>query len=163
RAPPARGRAVRTRPAPGPYRSGRGGPGRRPVPQGPGPHHRPHRAEQARPLPPARRAAARVVRHRAGHRRGAPPPPRRLRCGPRPRPPPAPHPGGERVTAPRPGFVVAAEDFAGPDGRELVAELIADLDVRYAADDDPDGDDAELVGPWAVRPEQVRPPAGAFV
>jgi GNAT superfamily N-acetyltransferase len=67
------------------------------------------------------------------------------------------------VTATRSGLAVAGEDFEGPDGRALVAELVADLDVRYAADDDPDGHNPELDGDWSVRPEQVRPPAGAFV
>jgi GNAT superfamily N-acetyltransferase len=67
------------------------------------------------------------------------------------------------VTATHIGLVVAVEDFDGPDGRALVAELIADLDVRYAADDDPDADNPELVGDWAVHPEQVRAPAGGFV
>jgi len=67
------------------------------------------------------------------------------------------------VTATHSGLVVAVEDFDDPDGRALVAELIADLDERYAADDDPDADNPELTGDWAVRPEQVRPPAGGFV
>ncbi len=67
------------------------------------------------------------------------------------------------MTATPPGLVVAVDDFEGADGRALVAELAADLDVRYAADDDPDAEDPELVGAWAVRPEQVRPPRGAFV
>jgi GNAT superfamily N-acetyltransferase len=67
------------------------------------------------------------------------------------------------VTAVHPGLVVAVEDFEGPDAQALVAELMADLDVRYAADDDPTQDNPELAGGWAVRPEQVRSPAGAFV
>jgi GNAT superfamily N-acetyltransferase len=67
------------------------------------------------------------------------------------------------VTATQAGLVVALDDFAGPVGRELVDALVAELDARYEADDDPEVANPELVGDWAVRPDQVRPPAGAFV
>jgi GNAT superfamily N-acetyltransferase len=67
------------------------------------------------------------------------------------------------VTATRAGLVVAVEDFETPDGRALVTELIAELDVRYEADDSVGTGNPELEGDWSVRPDQVRPPAGAFV
>ncbi len=67
------------------------------------------------------------------------------------------------MTATQSGLVLARDDFEGPVGRALVDELVAELDARYQTDDDPEVGNPELLGDWAVRPEQVRPPAGAFV
>lgn len=58
---------------------------------------------------------------------------------------------------------VAPAPYDGSVGVALVAELMADLDRRYAADGPADGDNPEMVGHHRVRPEQVRPPAGAFL
>ena len=74
RAAAGRRRALGTGPSPRPGRPGRGGAGRGPVAQGPGRHHRSHRAEQARALPADRAAAAGHLRRGPGHRRRAPPP-----------------------------------------------------------------------------------------
>jgi GNAT superfamily N-acetyltransferase len=55
------------------------------------------------------------------------------------------------------------EDHGSPLAQELIAELMADIDVRYAGDPGPD-DEAlfELTNPWRVETFQVTPPAGAF-
>ncbi|MBN2622146.1 MAG: GNAT family N-acetyltransferase, partial [Acidimicrobiales bacterium] len=45
----------------------------------------------------------------------------------------------------------------------LIAELMVDLDRRYAADGPAEGDNPEIVGAYAVRPEQVVAPHGAFL
>jgi GNAT superfamily N-acetyltransferase len=58
---------------------------------------------------------------------------------------------------------VAAEPFDAPDAVALEAELMADLDERYAGDGPVDGDDPEMVGLHRVRLEQVMPPRGVFV
>jgi GNAT superfamily N-acetyltransferase len=58
---------------------------------------------------------------------------------------------------------LAVEPFDSPEVQALVAELMADLDRRYAADGPADGDSPEVVGLHAVRAEQVTPPHGAFV
>ena len=58
---------------------------------------------------------------------------------------------------------VGREPFDGPAGRALVAELMADLDVRYAGDGAGDGDAPEVVATYTVQPEQVTPPAGVFL
>ncbi len=71
RAPAGRGRALGPGPPPRPDRPGGGGPRRRPVPQARRDHDRPHRAEQAGPLPGTRAAAPRHLRPGAGHRRRA--------------------------------------------------------------------------------------------
>ena len=66
---------------------------------------------------------------------------------------------GEHTPAP----TVTLEPLDGPAGRALVAALMRDLDERYAADGPADGDNPEVVGLHAVRPDQVVPPLGAFV
>jgi GNAT superfamily N-acetyltransferase len=63
----------------------------------------------------------------------------------------------------RPGLDIRREPFDAPDSTALVAALMADLDERYAGDDIGDGDDPEMVATFAVRPEQVTPPAGSFL
>jgi GNAT superfamily N-acetyltransferase len=58
---------------------------------------------------------------------------------------------------------VAPEPFDAPDAVALEAELMADLDERYAADAAVDGDHPEMVGLHRVVVEQVTPPHGVFV
>jgi GNAT superfamily N-acetyltransferase len=59
------------------------------------------------------------------------------------------------------GLVLAAADFLGEPARSLVARLDADLDERYAADDEAEGEpDHEIL---AIPPEQVVPPQGTFL
>jgi GNAT superfamily N-acetyltransferase len=58
---------------------------------------------------------------------------------------------------------VAPEPYDAPDAVALEAELMADLDDRYAADGAGDGDHPELVALHRVLVEQVTPPHGAFV
>jgi GNAT superfamily N-acetyltransferase len=60
-------------------------------------------------------------------------------------------------------ITVAPEPYDGPVAQALVDELMADLEDRYAADGPGDGDDPEISGVWAVRAEQVTPPAGVFL
>jgi GNAT superfamily N-acetyltransferase len=65
------------------------------------------------------------------------------------------------VTAGRLAIEHAA--FDSPVARPLVAALMADLDERYAADGVGVGDDPATVAHFAVRAEQVTPPAGVFL
>lgn len=58
---------------------------------------------------------------------------------------------------------LAVEPFESAEAQALVAELMADLDRRYAADGPADGDNPEVAGVYAVRAEQVTPPRGVFV
>lgn len=60
-------------------------------------------------------------------------------------------------------ITVAPEPFDAPDAVALEAELMADLDERYAADGAGDGDHPETVALHRVRIEQVTPPHGVFV
>jgi GNAT superfamily N-acetyltransferase len=60
-------------------------------------------------------------------------------------------------------ITIAPAPFDGPVARALVDELMADLTERYAADSVGEGNDPEVVGLWAVRTEQVTPPAGVFL
>jgi GNAT superfamily N-acetyltransferase len=63
----------------------------------------------------------------------------------------------------RPGVRFTVEPYESPDSQRLVAELMADLDARYAADGPAEGDNPEMVGRYAVRGDQVTPPHGVFV
>jgi len=58
---------------------------------------------------------------------------------------------------------ITVEPYDGPEVQALAAALTADLDVRYAEFGGADGDDPETAALWAVRPEQVTPPAGVFL
>jgi GNAT superfamily N-acetyltransferase len=58
---------------------------------------------------------------------------------------------------------VAVVSYTDPVARGLAAALEADIDVRYAGDGGADGGDPVAAAEWAVRPEQVTPPAGVFV
>jgi GNAT superfamily N-acetyltransferase len=60
-------------------------------------------------------------------------------------------------------ITIAPASFDGPVAGALVDELMADLTERYAADSVGDGNDPEVVNLWAVRTEQVTPPAGVFL
>jgi len=60
------------------------------------------------------------------------------------------------------GLVVRPEPYDGPVARRLSAELMAELDERYAGDPDPGGT-PELMDEWDVKPDQVAPPAGTFL
>jgi GNAT superfamily N-acetyltransferase len=60
-------------------------------------------------------------------------------------------------------ITIAPEPYDGSLAQALVDELMADLDDRYAADGPGDGDNPEVAGAWAVRTEQVTPPAGVFL
>jgi GNAT superfamily N-acetyltransferase len=60
-------------------------------------------------------------------------------------------------------ITIAPEPYDGPVAQALVEALMADLDDRYAADGPGDGDNPEISGVWAVRAEQVTPPAGVFL
>jgi GNAT superfamily N-acetyltransferase len=55
------------------------------------------------------------------------------------------------------------EPYTAPASQALAAALESDIDERYAADGGADGDDPGAAAVWAVRPEQVTPPAGVFV
>ena len=61
-----------------------------------------------------------------------------------------------------PGLAIEVEPYDGPAGTELVAQMMADIDERYADVDDPHGRSPELAERWAVRPAQMTPPAGVF-
>jgi GNAT superfamily N-acetyltransferase len=61
-----------------------------------------------------------------------------------------------------PGLAIDVEPYDGPAGAELVAEMRADIDERYADVDDPPDMSPELVAHWAVRPAQMTPPVGLF-
>ena len=66
--------------------------------------------------------------------------------------------------APAPGLVVVgAEPYDAPAAVALVADLAAEIDVRYADDVPEDGDDPDEAAAWTVRPEQVTPPLGVFL
>jgi putative acetyltransferase len=67
------------------------------------------------------------------------------------------------VSAAGGAVTVAPEPFDAPDAVALEAELMADLDERYAADAAVDGDDPAMVGLHRVVVEQVTPPHGVFV
>lgn len=58
---------------------------------------------------------------------------------------------------------VRVEPYTAPVSQALAAALEADIDERYAADGGADGGDPAAAAVWAVRPEQVTPPAGLFV
>ncbi|HZM32429.1 MAG TPA: GNAT family N-acetyltransferase [Acidimicrobiales bacterium] len=58
---------------------------------------------------------------------------------------------------------LTVEPYTAPASQALAAALEADIDERYAADGGADGGDAQTAAVWAVRPEQVTPPAGVFV
>jgi GNAT superfamily N-acetyltransferase len=58
---------------------------------------------------------------------------------------------------------LSVEPYAAPASKALSAALEAEIDERYAADGGADGGDADAAAVWAVRPEQVSPPAGVFV
>jgi GNAT superfamily N-acetyltransferase len=60
-------------------------------------------------------------------------------------------------------IVLSVEPYAAPASQALSAALEAEIDERYAADGGADGGDADAAAVWAVRPEQVTPPAGVFV
>jgi GNAT superfamily N-acetyltransferase len=71
---------------------------------------------------------------------------------------------GAATPAPRDaGLEIAPEPFDAPAGTALVAELMADLERRYAADGSGDGDDPAVAAHHRVRPEQVVPPVGLFL
>jgi GNAT superfamily N-acetyltransferase len=59
-------------------------------------------------------------------------------------------------------LTIEHEDHDSPLAQELIAELMADIDVRYADDDGPDEATFELTNPWRVETSQVTPPVGAF-
>jgi GNAT superfamily N-acetyltransferase len=61
------------------------------------------------------------------------------------------------------GLVVAPEPFASPVAQRFVAELEADMVVRYEVDVTAPGYEGEEDPHWTVRAEQVTPPAGVFV
>lgn len=65
-------------------------------------------------------------------------------------------PGPEALTIDR-------EPVGSPDARALAAEMMADIDARYAADGGGYGDTPEVVARWALRDEQVTPPRGVFL
>jgi GNAT superfamily N-acetyltransferase len=58
---------------------------------------------------------------------------------------------------------VGGEPFESPDAQALIAELMIDLDTRYADEGPAEGDSPEMVGLHAVRADQVTPPRGALV
>jgi GNAT superfamily N-acetyltransferase len=63
-----------------------------------------------------------------------------------------------------PGLVVVgAEPYDATAAVALVADLEAEIEIRYADDVPEDGGDPEEAAAWAVRPEQVTPPAGVFL
>lgn len=65
---------------------------------------------------------------------------------------------------PVPGLVVVEpEPYDSHAATALVADLSAEIEIRYAADVGEDGDDPEEAAAWTVRPEQVSPPAGVFL
>ncbi len=70
--------------------------------------------------------------------------------------------GGEAGVSP-PALTVEREPFDSLIAQALVADLMADLDERYAADGTVDGDSPEVVDLHAVRADQVTAPRGAFV
>jgi putative acetyltransferase len=66
--------------------------------------------------------------------------------------------------SPAPGLVVVGpEPYDGPAAVALVADLAAEIEIRYADDVPEDGGDPEEAAAWTVRPEQVTPPAGVFL
>lgn len=68
---------------------------------------------------------------------------------------------GQAAASGRP--TIGHESHDGPDARALVAELMADLDARYAGDDGPDDEAVfELTNAWRVETSQVTLPAGVF-
>jgi GNAT superfamily N-acetyltransferase len=68
----------------------------------------------------------------------------------------APQPEGGRLS-------IGHEPHDGAVVQELVAELMADIDVRYAEFGGVDGDASPgLLEQWRVTPAQVTPPAGTF-
>jgi GNAT superfamily N-acetyltransferase len=88
----------------------------------------------------------------AGPSGGAPAPPETARAAARP---PRSAAGGVVTVAPEP--------YDAPDAVALEAELMADLDERYAADGAVDGDHPEVVALHRIRVEQVTRPHGVFV
>jgi GNAT superfamily N-acetyltransferase len=72
--------------------------------------------------------------------------------------------GGGAVGAAGDGaLTIAAEPFDAPDSRHLIDELMADLEVRYAADVEPGEGNPELSGEQLVTADQVSPPHGVFL
>jgi GNAT superfamily N-acetyltransferase len=64
---------------------------------------------------------------------------------------------------PVPGTVVVEpEPYDSPAATALVADLSAEIEIRYA-DDIGAGEDPDESAAWTVRPEQVTPPAGVFL
>ena len=120
--------------------------------------HRAHPAEQARPLP-VEPDAARQLRHRARHRRRAPPPAGRAGRG---------HPPGRPQDAPAPArrlITITEEPYDGPAARALVARAARDRTsatptARAKARRSSPEDDDYLA---EVTPELVRAPEGARV
>src|SRR5205085_2215985 len=132
RAPAGGGRALGPPQAPGPRRSHRGSPGRRPQQARPGRGHRPHPPEQARPLPRGRRnhPAGGHLRRRDDHLRRPPLP--RGPAGGRHRPPPAPpaHPGGGRLTARPRHLALVGPTASGKSALALeVARRLPDVEL----------------------------------
>ncbi len=72
-------------------------------------------------------------------------------------------PAPDDVNAREPVLSIVAEAFDSPAAQLLIAELMADLDERYAADGPTDGDSPEVIGLHAVRAEQVTPPHGVLL
>lgn len=60
-------------------------------------------------------------------------------------------------------LAIVAEPFDAPDSRRLIDELMADLEVRYAADMEPGQENPELSGEQLVTADQVSPPDGVFL
>jgi len=64
---------------------------------------------------------------------------------------------------PAPGLVVVGpEPYDAPAAVALVADLAAEIEVRYADDVGEDGDTEEAAA-WTVRFDQVTPPLGVFL
>jgi GNAT superfamily N-acetyltransferase len=72
-------------------------------------------------------------------------------------------PAGGEVGTPPPALAIEREAFDSPTVQALVADLMADLDERYAADGPGAGDAPDVAAVHAVRGEQVTPPHGAFL
>jgi GNAT superfamily N-acetyltransferase len=64
-----------------------------------------------------------------------------------------------RAVGGAPGVVVRPEPYDGPIAGSLVAALVADVEERYAGDEEPDDPEAE----WALAVDDVTPPRGVFL
>ena len=167
RAPPGGGRALGPGPPPGPGRraSRRCWSRVRPARTRPSPPAARGRTSSSTspaptPLRPGSYAEVRVTGAAPHHLTGD------LRRGRRRGPPPHPHPrrlGMTGTDVTRTVIEITVEPHDGPEVQALAAALTADLDVRYAEFGGADGDDPETAAMWAVRPEQVTPPAGVFL